>query len=101
MNGVRFGIVGTGMIGKYHALAVRETPGAELVAVCRADPSRVEETAREYGVPCETTYEALLARRDVDAICIGTPSGLHAQQAIAAARAGKHVLVEKPIALTL
>jgi predicted dehydrogenase len=101
MNEVRFAIVGTGMIGKYHAQAIRETPGATLVAVCRADARRAEETARDYGVPCETNYEALLARQDVDAVCIGTPSGQHAAQAIAAARAGKHVLVEKPMALSL
>jgi predicted dehydrogenase len=52
-------------------------------------------------VPCETSYEALLARPDVDVVCICTPSGQHAAQAIAAARAGKHILVEKPMALSL
>jgi UDP-N-acetyl-2-amino-2-deoxyglucuronate dehydrogenase len=98
---VRFGIVGTGMIGKYHAQAIRETAGAELTAVCRANPGQSEAAAAEYGVPCAESYEALLARSDVDAVCIATPSGLHASQVIAAARAGKHVLVEKPMALTL
>jgi len=98
---VRFGIVGTGMIGKYHAQAVREAAGAELVAVCRGNPGQTEAAAKEYGVPCEPSYDALLARRDVDAVCIATPSGLHAAQVVAAARAGKHVLVEKPMALTL
>jgi predicted dehydrogenase len=98
---VRFGIVGTGMIGKYHAQAVRETPGAELVAVCRSNPGKTEDAAREYGVACEPSYEALLARSDVDAVCLCTPSGLHAVQTLAAARVGKHVLVEKPMALTL
>lgn len=98
---VRFAIVGTGMIGRYHAQAIRETPGATLSAVCRSDPKGADETAREYGVPCETSYESLLARRDVDAVCICTPSGRHAAQTIAAAAAGKHVLVEKPMALGL
>ena len=98
---VRFGIVGTGMIGRYHAEAIRATEGAELTAVCRSSAQGAEEAAREYGVPCETSYESLLARRDVDAVCLCTPSGLHAAQTLAAAAAGKHVLVEKPMALTL
>jgi UDP-N-acetyl-2-amino-2-deoxyglucuronate dehydrogenase len=52
-------------------------------------------------VPCEASLEALLERPDVDAVCLCSPSGLHAEQAVAAARAGKHVLVEKPMALRL
>jgi len=98
---VRFGIVGTGMIGKYHAQAIRESAGAELIAVCRSNPGQTEAASKEYGVPCAPDYEALLARPDVDAVCIATPSGLHASQVIAAARAGKHVLVEKPMALSI
>ncbi len=71
------------------------------MAVCRSQGSPAGETAARFGVPCEQTFAALLARPDVDAVCICTPSGLHAEQTIAAARAGKHVLVEKPLALTL
>jgi UDP-N-acetyl-2-amino-2-deoxyglucuronate dehydrogenase len=52
-------------------------------------------------VPCEASLEALLERPDVDAVCLCSPSGLHAQQAVAAARAARHVLVEKPMALCL
>jgi UDP-N-acetyl-2-amino-2-deoxyglucuronate dehydrogenase len=96
-----FAILGAGMVARYHATAIERTPGARLVAVGRSDPARVEETAAQFGVPCLTDYAALLARDDVNAVCICTPSGLHAEQTIAAARAGKHVLVEKPIALTL
>jgi predicted dehydrogenase len=96
-----FAILGAGMVARYHATAIERTPGARLVAVSRSDPARAEETAAQFGVPCQTDYAALLARSDVDAVCICTPSGLHAEQTIAAARAGKHVLVEKPIALTL
>src|SRR3954471_14107339 len=96
-----FAIIGAGMVARYHATAIERTPGARLVAVSRSDPARVEETAAQFGVPCLADYEALLARDDIDAVCICTPSGLHAEQAIAAAQAGKHVLVEKPIALTL
>jgi UDP-N-acetyl-2-amino-2-deoxyglucuronate dehydrogenase len=98
---IGFAIIGAGMVARYHAAAIERTPGARLVAICRSDPARAEETATQFGVPCLADYMALLARDDVDAVCICTPSGLHAGQTIAAARAGKHVLVEKPIALTL
>ena len=98
---IGFGIVGAGMVARYHARAIAETPGARLAAICRADASRADEAAAELGVPCEASLEALLERPDVDAVCLCTPSGLHAEQALAAARAGKHVLVEKPMALRL
>jgi predicted dehydrogenase len=96
-----FGIIGAGMVARYHATAIGRTPGARLVAISRSDPARTDEAATQFGVPCLADYTTLLARDDVDAVCICTPSGLHAEQTIAAARAGKHVLVEKPIALTL
>jgi UDP-N-acetyl-2-amino-2-deoxyglucuronate dehydrogenase len=89
------------MVARYHAQAIAATPGARLVAVSRSDPSKAAAAAAEFGVPCETSDAALLARSDVDAVCICTPSGAHARQTLAAARAGKHVLVEKPMALTL
>lgn len=98
---IRFGIVGTGMIAQTHAAAIAQTAGARLVAVSRADTGRADDAAARFGVPCESDYEALLARDDIDTICICTPSGLHAAQGIAAARAGKHILVEKPMTLTL
>lgn len=98
---IGFGIVGAGMVARYHARAIADTPGARLVALCRADPARAEEAAAELGVPCEASLEALLERPDVDAVCLCSPSGLHAEQAVAAARAAKHVLVEKPMALRL
>lgn len=106
---IGFGLVGTGMIARYHADAIARTPGARLRAVCRSssaddnlDPvARMVEAAARFGVPCEASYGALLAREDIDAVCICTPSGLHAAQAIATAHAGKHALVEKPMALTV
>lgn len=101
INEIGFAILGAGMVARYHAKAIERTPGARLVALCRSDPARAEETATQFGVPCLADYTTLLARDDVDAVCICTPSGLHAEQTIAAARAGKHVLVEKPLALTL
>jgi predicted dehydrogenase len=100
---IRFAIVGVGVAGRYHAAAIEQTPHAQLVAVCRASAHQADlaATAQQFGAPCERDYAALLARRDVDVVCLCTPSGLHARQAIAAANAGKHILVEKPLALTL
>jgi UDP-N-acetyl-2-amino-2-deoxyglucuronate dehydrogenase len=94
-------VVGAGVAARYHARAIAEAVGARLVAVGRGDAARAGEAEAAFGVPCETSYESLLRRADVDAVCLCTPSGQHAAQAIAAARAGKHVLVEKPMALTL
>ena len=94
-------IVGAGVVARYHAQAIAKGQGARLVATCRSDSAKAAAAQAEFGVPCETSYDALLARRDVDAVCLCTPSGLHAAQTAAAARAKKHVLVEKPMALTV
>jgi UDP-N-acetyl-2-amino-2-deoxyglucuronate dehydrogenase len=98
---IRFAIAGAGMVARYHATAIARRPGAQLVAICRSQGGNAAEAEARFGVPCAPSYAALLARDDVDAVCICTPSGLHAEQTILAARARKHVLVEKPLALTL
>ena len=98
----RFGILGTGMVAAYHRQAIVQNgpSGAELVCVGHYDPARFAQLEAQFGVPCRDE-EAMLADPDVDAVIICTPSGQHAAQAVAAARAGKHVLVEKPMALSL
>jgi predicted dehydrogenase len=90
------------MIAEYHsqAIAANADQGAKLVAKGHYNPSRFDEISARFGVPCLSEAE-LLEHPGVDAICLATPSGQHAAQAIAAAQAGKHVLVEKPMALTL
>lgn len=98
---IRFGIIGAGVAGRYHAQAIAQTPGARLVAVCASRPERAAALAEASGASVEPDVDALLGRNDIDAVCICTPSGQHAAQGIAAAQAGKHVLVEKPIAITL
>jgi UDP-N-acetyl-2-amino-2-deoxyglucuronate dehydrogenase len=98
---LRFAIAGTGTAARYHAQAIAATEGALLVAVSRADASRRADAEREFGVPCEASFDDLVRRDDVDGVCVCSPSGPHGPQATAAARAGKHVLVEKPMALTL
>jgi len=96
---VGFAVLGAGMIAEYHAQAIAANAenGARLVAVGHYDPRRFAEIERRFGVPCRAESE-LLTDPQIDVLCICTPSGQHAGQAIAAARAGKHVLVEKPIA---
>lgn len=100
MSDLGIAIVGAGMVARYHAQAIAAAAGARLVATCRVDRAKAAAAEAEFRVPCETDYGVLLARPDVDAVCICTPSGAHAAQTVAAARARKHVLVEKPMALT-
>jgi predicted dehydrogenase len=99
---VGFAILGTGIIAEVHrqAIAMNADLGARLVAVGHYDPSRFADIGERFGVPCLSETD-LLRRPDVDVVCLATPSGQHAAQAIAAAEAGKHVLVEKPLALSL
>ncbi|MBF0278385.1 MAG: Gfo/Idh/MocA family oxidoreductase [SAR324 cluster bacterium] len=101
-NPIRFGILGAGMIAEYHAQAIRENQdiGAELIAVAHYDSRRFASIEQAFGVPC-MTQEELFAHAKIDAVCICTPSGQHASQAIASSEAGKHALVEKPMALSL
>lgn len=97
-----FAILGAGSVADFHHRAVLENAGAgaRLIAVGSRDPSGSGRSGEKFGVPCVSEAE-VLARVDVDTVSICTPSGQHAAQTIAAARAGKHVLVEKPMALSL
>jgi len=99
----KFGLIGCGRIGKRHAeiLSSGQVEGAVLSAVCDIDPTRAEAFGHKYRVPAHHTIEAMLADPSVDVVSIATPSGLHADHATAAAVAGRHVVVEKPMALRL
>lgn len=101
LDTIRFGLVGCGRVAPRHAQSLVELPGAQLVAVTDSVPARAARFAADYGCAVEPDYDALLARPDLDVVTICTPSGLHAQMGSAAAAAGKHVLVEKPMALNL
>lgn len=100
MRTVRFAILGCGKIGSRHAAKLQEVEGAELVAVCDEIPERAEALAAQYGCKAYGSLEELLADEEVDFINVCTPSGLHAEHAIASLRGGRHVLSEKPMALT-
>ena len=97
----RIAFSGCGRISKNHFDAIAKIDGLELVAVCDADPVRAAATGAERRVPHFTSYEQMLAETKADVVAIATPSGLHPAQGIAAARAGKHVVMEKPMAISL
>lgn len=101
MKHIGFAILGTGMISKFHARAVRDVPGARMVAVCSRDRNRAELFAQEFGCAAYDRLEDMLTHPGVDVLVIATPSGAHMEAAVMAARAGKHVLCEKPLDVTL
>ncbi len=100
-SSIGFGVVGAGSIGKVHAEAISAIPGATLLAVCGREAWRTAEFAARFQATAYTDYEKFLAHPGLQIVTICTPSGLHADQGCRAAAAGKHVLVEKPIEITL
>jgi predicted dehydrogenase len=98
---IGFGIIGCGMISRFHAKAVADIKGAKVVACTDAIPAAADKLAAEIGCTAYPTLDQLLADPDVDVVTICTPSGLHMEPAVAAAKAGKHVIVEKPLDITL
>ncbi len=102
MSSVRWGIVSTANIAVAKVIpGMRRASNAEVLAIASREPGRAEATAATLGIPrAYGSYEALLADPDIDAVYIPLPNHLHAEWTIAALRAGKPVLCEKPIALT-
>lgn len=96
-----FGIVGCGMIARWHANAIKNIPGAQLAGVTDTGAEYRKAFAEEYGVKAFESAEELFKSPEVDVVCICTPSGLHAPLAIQAAHAGKHIIIEKPMAITI
>lgn len=96
-----FGIIGCGMIARFHAKAIADIKGAKLVAAFDSYAPAVEKFAAETGCKGYTKLDEMLADPKVDVVTIGTPSGAHMEPAVAAANAGKHVIVEKPLEITL
>lgn len=98
---LRYGIVGCGIIAEVHAAEIAKIPEAELIAVCDSKSEQAARFSAQYGAAAYTDLDAFLARSDVEAVCICTPSGLHVEQVIRAAEAGKHILCEKPMAIEI
>src|ERR1035438_5165341 len=101
MSKVRTALVGCGKVGHLHAAALKTLPESELVAVCARSPEKAVSFAAKYGVAAFTSVDEMISRAKVQAICICTPHPEHAAPTIAAAKAGVHVLVEKPLAASL
>ena len=98
---VRFGIIGTGAIATMHAKALDACVNAELVAVYDKVAERAQKFADEYKVRAVDDFDSFLADGNIDAVTIATPTGIHGLVALPAAKAGKHVLCEKPLDVTL
>ena len=94
-------LVGCGRISRNHFEALARIEGLTLSAVCDVVPERARAAGEQWGVPWFASYDEMLEKAESDAVAICTPSGLHPQHGIAAARAGKHVISEKPMAITL
>jgi predicted dehydrogenase len=98
-----FGIIGCGMIAEFHTRAINEIEGARVVAAYTRNPANGAKIAGLAQGGCEVfdDLDAMLARPDLDVVCVCTPSGAHLEPAVKAAKAGKHVVVEKPLEITL
>ncbi|CAN5359130.1 Gfo/Idh/MocA family oxidoreductase [soil metagenome] len=101
---MKFGVIGTGTFGSRHIQALDRHPGAELVGILELNREQGEKAAAEFAstpVPVYTDIDEFLAIPGLEAVTVATPDHLHAAPAIAVAKAGKHLLVEKPLATTV
>ena len=96
---IRVALVGCGRISRNHLDAIDKIADLDLTAVCDVVAERARETGHRQGVPWFESYDEMLASVQCDAVAVCTPSGLHPKHGIAAARAGKHVICEKPMAI--
>ena len=100
---LKFALVGCGRISKRHSdlLGNNEINGATLSAVCDIDKSKADVLAKKYGVSAYTDMHLMARNEDIDVIVILTESGNHARHVLELAKYGKHIVVEKPMALTI
>ena len=96
-----FAIVGTGAVASHHVKALQRLDNVEIICACEHNEAKAREFAAQFGIPCSNNFQDILKNPDIDVIDAAVPSGLHAEIGIAAAKAGKHVIVEKPIDVTL
>ena len=101
MRKLGFGIVGCGAVFDFHAKSIAGIENTYLAGIADVNKDRRDEFAERYGTRSYDSYEQMLEQPEIDVVSICTPSGLHAPLAIQAAKAGKHIIVEKPMALTV
>ena len=100
MKTINFGIIGCGVISEWHASVIEELEGAKLLGAFDQNTERIQPFCEKHNCQAFTTLEELLACEEIDAVCVCTPSGVHEPLVVAAANAGKHIVVEKPMAIT-
>lgn len=98
---VGFGIIGTGAVAAAHAMAITNSEFADLKAVYDVVPERAKEFAAKYNAVAVDSFEEFLKVPGLEAVTVATPSGFHHDPVVAAAKAGKHILCEKPLDITL
>src|SRR5271163_1901407 len=97
---LRFGVIGAGGIGLEHLSSLSQCPRATAVAIAENNPARAKEASERFKIPRSySDYNELLDQADIDAVTIALPNHLHAPVAIAALKARKHVMLEKPMAM--
>src|SRR5579863_5830086 len=95
----RVAVIGAGAIGHHHIIGFQQSPYADVVAVGERSCERAEEAATKFSIPdVHQDYKEILARKDIDVVSIALPNYLHAPVAVEALQAGKHVMLDKPIA---
>ena len=101
MDKIRYGVIGAGFFGEKHIEVLSTLPNVDVAGVCRRSVQPLKEIAEKYNIPnTYTDYKELLANKDIDAVSIVTHAKDHLEPTIAAIEAGKHVFLEKPMALT-
>lgn len=103
MRKIGYGVLGLG-IGTSHVRSAVQAEHCDFVAICDANIERLNKVGDKYGILPEnryTSYEEMLARKDIDIVSVCSPSGMHRDHTVMALRAGKHVLTEKPLEITL
>lgn len=98
---IGFGIVGCGMIAKFHARAIRDLPAAQLIGCTSRSWDKTEAFAQDFSCQAYRQLDEMLANPAIQVVTICTPSGAHCEPTLAAAAAGKHIIVEKPLEVTL
>src|SRR5699024_1541532 len=98
---MNFAIIGCGFIDEKHAKAIENIDGAKLVAVCDTIPENMTPYVEKYDAAAYENINEMLEHEQIDVVCICTPTGSHAPIALQVAQAKKHIILEKPIAMTL
>ena len=100
-NKIGFGIIGAGMIAELHAKSMQELSNARLIGIYDKNTEAAKKRAEQFHCKAYDSFDAFLTDPEIEAVTIATPSGMHGEVAIPAAKAGKHILCEKPLEITL